>query len=75
MHLRRYVMGAISFFHSVPMEGIGVTKIDLDACTLSAIFQRVIKTWDHAAILALNPGMEVPAGQAGGHTRSIFSST
>jgi len=70
-----FMMGAISFFHSVPMAGTGVTKINLDACALSAIFQRTITTWDHADILALNPGMVVPADQAINVVRRVYGSS
>ena len=61
-----FMIGAISFFHSVPSDDLNSTtrKLNLDRCTLSAIFQRTITTWDHADIKALNPGMSVPAGQA-----------
>ena len=56
-----FVMGAISFFHSVPSGEIGASAIDLDACLLARIFKNEITTWDHADILAANPGMNVPA--------------
>jgi ABC-type phosphate transport system substrate-binding protein len=58
------MIGAISFFHSVPDDDLGQTRrLNLDRCTLSAIFQRKITTWDHSAIKALNPDLKVPANQ------------
>merc|ERR1719379_1030774 len=56
-----FVVGAIAVFHSVPGTAAS-TPIDLDACTLAKVFTRQIKTWDHAEIKALNPGLEVPEG-------------
>jgi ABC-type phosphate transport system substrate-binding protein len=60
------MIGAISFFHSMPSDDLNATtrKLNLDRCVLSGIFQRTIKTWDDPAIKALNPGMVVPTGQA-----------
>lgn len=58
-----FMIGAISFFHSVPDEAAGFQTVKLDACLLSRIFQRQIKTWDHQEILDLNPELSVPAGQ------------
>jgi len=63
------MMGAISFFHSVPADDTG-GKLNLDQCTLAGIFQRNITTWDHAAITAQNPDLK-----AGAHTRPLLSST
>lgn len=60
-----FMLGAISFFHSVPADDLdpATRKLNLDRCVLSGIFQRTITTWDDPAIKALNPGMKVPAGQ------------
>jgi ABC-type phosphate transport system substrate-binding protein len=57
-----FALGAIGFFHSVPADAVPTGELKLDACLLSKIFQRRIKTWDHADIMALNPGLTVPAG-------------
>jgi phosphate transport system substrate-binding protein len=38
-----------------------VAELKLDAPTTAKIFQREIKTWDNAAIKALNPGLELPS--------------
>mmetsp|Transcript_9178 Transcript_9178/g.10605 ORF Transcript_9178/g.10605 Transcript_9178/m.10605 type:complete len:584 (+) Transcript_9178:130-1881(+) len=56
-----FALGAIGFFHSVPNAPEG--RLNLDSCTLSKIFQRIIKTWDHPDIKALNPLLDVPANQ------------
>jgi phosphate ABC transporter phosphate-binding protein len=55
-----FVMGAIAVFHSVPDTTVA-NPIHLDACTLAKVFSRVITTWDHADIKALNPGMTMPS--------------
>ena len=39
----------------------GVNDLTLDAETTAKIFQRDIKTWDDAAIKALNPGVTLPS--------------
>jgi len=39
----------------------GVKDMTLDGDTLAKIFQREIKSWDDAAIKALNPGASLPA--------------
>jgi phosphate ABC transporter phosphate-binding protein len=59
-----FQMGAMSIFHNIPglpKSGAGALKVD--ACIIAKIFKRVIKTWDHADIMALNPDLKVPAGQ------------
>jgi len=38
----------------------GVDHLKLDADTVARIFQRQLKTWDDAAIKALNPGAKLP---------------
>jgi len=57
-----FALGAIGFFHSVPADVLPTGGLKLTACLLSKIFQRRITTWDHADILADNPGLSVPAG-------------
>ena len=57
-----FQLGAISFFHNVPGVPDG-KALDLQPCVLAKIFTRKIKTWDHADILAENPGFSPPAGQ------------
>jgi len=39
----------------------GVTDLTLDAATTAKIFQREVKTWDDAAIKALNPSATLPS--------------
>eukprot|EP00929_Paragymnodinium_shiwhaense_P060671 TRINITY_DN302_c0_g1_i3.p1 TRINITY_DN302_c0_g1~~TRINITY_DN302_c0_g1_i3.p1 ORF type:complete len:519 (+),score=86.78 TRINITY_DN302_c0_g1_i3:230-1558(+) len=59
-----FQMGAMSIFHNipnVPKSGAGALKVT--GCILAKIFKRVIKTWDHADIKALNPNLNVPASQ------------
>ena len=59
-----FVMGAIGIFHSVPESDFGSSgEVDLSACLLAKIFSRTVTTWDHADILAENPGFSPPAGQ------------
>lgn len=70
-----FVIGAISFFHSVP-ESYGV--IDLDACTLAKIFKGEITRWNDAAIKALNPNfnLDQPIGvvvRSGGSSSTSLS--
>jgi ABC-type phosphate transport system substrate-binding protein len=48
------LLGAVSFFHSVP----DVDKVDLDACLLARIFQRDLTNWGHEDIVALNPELK-----------------
>lgn len=50
-----FVVGGISFFYNIP----GTSEIDLDACTLSGIFQGEITRWNDPAIKALNPGFNL----------------
>ena len=52
------LLGAISFFHSVP----GITDeqddgLQLNSCLLAKIFKRNITNWGDVEILALNPNM------------------
>ena len=39
----------------------GVSNLKLDSTVLAGIFQGTIKTWDDAAIKALNPGVNLPS--------------
>ena len=39
----------------------GVSNLKLDSAALAGIFQGTIKTWDDAAIKALNPGVSLPS--------------
>jgi ABC-type phosphate transport system substrate-binding protein len=57
-----FAVGAIGIFHSVPDSAFSGANLDLDGCVLAKIFSRKITTWDHPDILALNPGLSVPAG-------------
>jgi phosphate ABC transporter phosphate-binding protein len=57
-----HVIGAISIFHNVPSDEAG-DALNITPEVLAKIFQRDIKTWDHAEIKALNPKLNVPAGQ------------
>jgi len=59
-----FQMGAMSIFHNVPgLPKSGSGALKLTACVLAKIFKREIKTWDDSEIMALNPGLNVPAGQ------------
>jgi hypothetical protein len=51
---------AIAIFHSVPATAHPTSGIQLSACTLSKIMQRIITTWDHADIKLENPSLSVP---------------
>ena len=63
MHIP-FQMGAMSIFHSVPgVPKSGPGALNLTACLIAKIFRREIKTWDHAAIIAINPKLSVPASQ------------
>jgi ABC-type phosphate transport system substrate-binding protein len=53
------VLGAISFFHSVPT---GETKLNLTPCVLAKIFKRDITEWTDAEIIELNPDLNLPGG-------------
>jgi len=55
------VIGAMSFFHSIPgTTSSGETSVHLDACTLAKIFNGKIEMWDDADIVALNPKLALP---------------
>jgi ABC-type phosphate transport system substrate-binding protein len=51
------LIGAISFFHSVP----DVVDLRLNACLLSQIYQLKITSWGDDQIVALNPNMSSTA--------------
>lgn len=53
------VIGAISFFHSVPT---GSSQLNLTPCVLAKIFKREITEWTDAEILELNPDLSLPGG-------------
>ena len=46
-------LGAVSFFHSVP-----VTRLNLTGCLLARIFKRDITEWNHEEIVELNPELD-----------------
>ena len=53
------LLGAISFFHSVP----GITddsdnQLQLNSCLIARIFNRNISYWDDEQILSLNPSLK-----------------
>ncbi|CAL6396686.1 unnamed protein product [Bathycoccus prasinos] len=59
-----FQLGAVSFFHNVAADDLGVAgRLNLTNCTLAKIFRRDITTWDDATIVAENPNLSVPAGQ------------
>jgi ABC-type phosphate transport system substrate-binding protein len=49
------VLGAISFFHSVPT---GDSQLNLSACLIAKIFSRKITDWTDAEVIAENPGLD-----------------
>ncbi len=51
------VLGAISFFHSVPT---GNQKLNLSACTLAKILKRDIIDWNDNEIALANPNLSLP---------------
>jgi len=53
----------------------GVTQLTLDAKTVAKIYQRQIKTWNDAAIVALNPGVTLPSTKITPVHRSDASGT
>eukprot|EP00466_Bigelowiella_natans_P013909 jgi/Bigna1/77795/fgenesh1_pg.50_\ len=57
-----FVIGGVSIFYNIPAADLGGQPLDLDACALAGIFNGNYTTWDHPAILALNPSLSVPAG-------------
>jgi phosphate transport system substrate-binding protein len=65
------VGGAIALAYNVP----GVDNLVLDAPTLAKIFDSKIKTWDDAAIKALNPTATLPSTKIQAFHRSEDSGT
>ncbi|WP_405819706.1 phosphate ABC transporter substrate-binding protein PstS [Streptomyces sp. NBC_01390] len=65
------VGGAIALAYNLP----GVDSLVLDAPTLAKIFDSKIKTWDDAAIKALNPGAKLPSTKIQAFHRSEDSGT
>mmetsp|Transcript_15540 Transcript_15540/g.29320 ORF Transcript_15540/g.29320 Transcript_15540/m.29320 type:complete len:910 (+) Transcript_15540:52-2781(+) len=68
-----FALSAIGIFHSVP----GASSLQLPDCLLARVFGGDITTWDHPDILAVNPGLSVPAGELikVGHRTAGSSST
>ena len=58
-----HVLGAISFFHSIPSDATGGNGLNMTAELLAKVYQRDIKTWDHPDILVSNPNLNVPKDQ------------
>ncbi len=52
------VLGAISFFHSVPGVPDGRSGLNMTSCTLAKIFKKEINYWDDELIIADNPGLK-----------------
>jgi phosphate transport system substrate-binding protein len=52
------VLGAISFFHSVPT---GDEQLNLTPCVLAKIFNRDITDWTAPEIVELNPNLSLPS--------------
>lgn len=54
------LMGAVSFFHSIPGMKNGENPLNLTSCQLAKIFKREIIYWDNAEIKADNPNLNLP---------------
>ena len=67
------VMGAI--VPVINIEGVEAGKLTLDGKTLADIYLGKIKTWDDAAIKALNPGLALPSSAVTVVRRSDGSGT
>lgn len=52
------VMGAISFFHSVPTDG---KALNLTPCVLAKILNRDITDWTDPEVIELNPDLSLPS--------------
>eukprot|EP00529_Nitzschia_sp_RCC80_P018532 CAMPEP_0113489530 /NCGR_PEP_ID=MMETSP0014_2-20120614/26576_1 /TAXON_ID=2857 /ORGANISM="Nitzschia sp." /LENGTH=505 /DNA_ID=CAMNT_0000383269 /DNA_START=148 /DNA_END=1665 /DNA_ORIENTATION=- /assembly_acc=CAM_ASM_000159 len=52
------VLGAISFFHSVP---VGDGQLNVSPCLLAKIMSRKITDWTDQEVLAENPGLTLPS--------------
>ena len=74
-----FMIGAVTFFHSVPgLPAESTLGLNMTACLLARVFSRDITTWDHPDLLAVNPGLAefVPAGkniQVGHRTKGSSS--
>lgn len=55
-----FVLGAISFFHSVPGMENGSNGLNLTSCQLAKIFKREIIYWDDDEIKSDNPHLDLP---------------
>ena len=55
-----FVLGAISFFHSVPGMENGSNGLNLTSCQIARIFKREILYWDDDEIKEDNPNLKVP---------------
>jgi len=66
------LMGAISFFHSVPT---GDAELKLNPCLLARIFNREITTWTHEDIMAINPGLSLTADYPINVARRVLGSS
>jgi len=55
-----FVLGAISFFHSVPGTENGVNGLNLTSCQLAKIFNREIIYWDDDELKSDNPNLSLP---------------
>jgi len=55
-----FVLGAISFFHSVPGTDNGSNGLNLTSCQLAKIFKREIIYWDDDELKTDNPNLELP---------------
>ena len=64
------VLGAISFFHSVP-----TAQLSLTPCVLAKIFLREITEWTDPEILELNPDLDLPDGYAITVARRVLGSS
>jgi ABC-type phosphate transport system substrate-binding protein len=73
MHIP-FLMGAISFFHSIPSS----LPLDLNACLLARIFNLDITMWDHEDILAFGDNQAlatIVAGKKINVVRRVFGSS
>lgn len=65
------VFGAVAVAYSLP----GVDGLKLDQETLAGIFLGTVTTWDDPALVALNPGIELPSSPISSVHRSDSSGT
>lgn len=69
------VAGGTSFMYNLSVGGKRVTNLRLSGDTLSKIFTGAITTWNHAAIRADNPAVQLPAKRIVPVVRSDGSGT